>query len=150
MFEAPVQSLTVQILPGFIAALGPDPAPEEVAFAELQARQLATQQALFETQALGFGPENAVTNEVTHASYSGEISGDTVLNLANAGARALGTQEPFGPGTRYDSNLGAQLARFADLQAGTVAPDASAVLFIGANDLSDAVGDALDQPRGCA
>ncbi|SDI43189.1 SGNH/GDSL hydrolase family protein [Alloyangia pacifica] len=146
VFEALVQSLVAQILPGLIAALGPDPSPEEIAQAELQARQLATQQALVETQALGFGPEQAVTNEFTHAIYTGDVSGDTILNFANAGARALGTQEPFGPGTGYDSNLGAQLARFAALPAGTLAPDASAVLFIGANDFSDAVGEALDQP----
>lgn len=148
IFGALVQSLEAQILPGLIAALGPNPTQEQLLLAQQQALLLATQQAKAETQALGFGPEDAVTNEFTHALYTGDVSGDTVLNFANAGARALGTQEPFGTGTGYDSNLGAQLTRFAALPGDAVEPNAKAVLFIGGNDFSDAIGDALDLPGG--
>ncbi|MEM1076143.1 MAG: SGNH/GDSL hydrolase family protein, partial [Pseudomonadota bacterium] len=146
IFDALTQALVLQILPDLLAQLGPDPTPEEIAMAEQLALQLAEQQALIETQVFGFGPENAVTNEFTHATYTGDVSGKTVVNFANAGARALGTQEPFGPGTGYDSNLGAQLARFAALPSVAVQPDAKAVLLIGSNDFSDAIGSALGNP----
>ena len=144
IFDGLVDTLFQQILPALLAPLGPNPTPEQVALATAQAQFLATQQAQAELQVLGFGPENALSNEFTHATYTGEVSGGEIVNFANAGARALGTQEPFGEGTGYDSNLGAQLARFAALPPGSVAPDAKAVLFIGSNDFSDALGAALE------
>ncbi|MEM8569364.1 MAG: SGNH/GDSL hydrolase family protein [Pseudomonadota bacterium] len=143
IFSALVEALTAQILPGLIAGLGPDPTPEQIEAAAQQAALLAEQAALAEAQALGFGPENAVTNEFTHAVYFEDLSGTEVVNLANAGARALGTQEPFGPGTGYDSNLGAQLQRFLSVP---VEPDAQAILYIGSNDFSDIVGSAVADP----
>ncbi len=146
IFGALKSALEAQILPGLIAALGPDPTPEQIALAQQQASQLAEQQAFGVLQPFGIGPETAVTNEFTHAVYSGDVSGTTVLNYANAGARALGTQEPFGPGTGYDSNLGAQLSRFLAENAGSVAPDAAAVLFIGGNDFRDILGEAISDP----
>lgn len=147
IFDALVDALTAQILPGLIAALGPNPTPQQIAAAQQQAAFLATQQAAVEVTPFGFGPENAVTNEFTHAVYTGDVGGATVENFANAGARALGVQEPFGPGTGYDANLGGQLARFATATGGTVDADSKAVLFIGSNDFSDAFGGALEAPN---
>ncbi|MEL7098831.1 MAG: SGNH/GDSL hydrolase family protein [Pseudomonadota bacterium] len=135
------QALSAQIFAQLIAGV-PNPTPEQIAALQAQALALGTQQALTEAQALGFGPEGAVTNEFTHAVYTGQVTGDTILNFANAGARAIGTQEPFGEGTGYDSNLGAQLARFSALPPEAIGPNAAAVLFIGANDFSDALGAA--------
>lgn len=148
IFDALTQALKAQILGELLALLPPNPSPEQIAVAHQQALALATQQASAELQAFGFGTENAVTNEFTHAVYTGDVTGHSVLNFANAGARALGTQEPFGPGTGYDSNLGAQLGRFAALPPNVVAPDSKAVLLIGSNDFSDAFGDALEDPGG--
>lgn len=138
IFGALTQGLVAQILP---TLLGPDPTPEEIADAEAQALILATQQATLLLQSNGFGPENAVTNEFTHAIYASDVTGDSVVNLANAGARALGTQDPFAPPpSGYDSNLGAQLGRFDALPPGSVLPGSKAVLFVGSNDFSDALG----------
>lgn len=146
VFDALVGALTAQILPGLIAGLGDNPTPEQIAGAQQQAALLAEQQAAVEAQALGFGPENAVTNEFTHATYFGDVSGALVANFANAGARALGTQEPFGPGTGYDSNLGGQLDRFLGATAGLDLTATHAVIFIGSNDFSDIVGGAISDP----
>lgn len=147
VFDALVGALNAQILPVLIAGLGPNPTLEEIAGAEQQAAFLAEQQALVQTQGFGFGPENAVTNEFTHATYFEDLTGSAVMNFANAGGRAIGTQEPFGPGTGYDSNLGGQLDRFTDMPAGTVAADSKAVLFVGLNDFRDIVGSTLDDPN---
>lgn len=145
IFGALVASLTDQILPGLIDGLGDNPTPEEIEQAEQQAAALAREEALAQARANGFGPENAVTNEFTHAVYFGDMSGADVVNFANAGARAIGTQEPFGPGTGYDSNLGGQLARFLErVPEVPVAPGAKAVLYIGSNDFADVVGRALE------
>lgn len=146
VFDALVGALTAQILPGLIADLGANPTPEDIALAQQQAAFLAEQQATIEAQALGFGPENAVTNEFTHATYFGEISGAIVANFANAGARALGVQEPFGPGTGYDSNLGGQLDRFIAATTGMDLSATHSVIFIGSNDFSDIVGGAISDP----
>lgn len=147
IFGALVDAFTAQILPGLLAALGPNPTPQEIALAEQQAVFLAIQQANAQAAALGFGPENAVTNEFTHANYTGDLTGAVIENFANAGARALGTQEPFGAGTGYDSNLGAQLDRFAASVSGVADPDSSAILYIGPNDFSDILGAAIEAPN---
>lgn len=146
VFDALVGALSAQILPGLIADLGPDPTAGQIALAEQQAAFLAEQQALVQTQGFGFGPEKAVTNEFTHASYFADLTGADVTNFANAGGRAIGTQEPFGAGTGYDSNLGAQLDRFATATSGTVAAESQAILFVGLNDFRDIVGNTLDDP----
>ncbi|MFD2740464.1 SGNH/GDSL hydrolase family protein [Sulfitobacter aestuarii] len=146
IFGALVDALTEQILPVLIADLGPDPTPEEIAIARQQAGLLAEQQALAQTQGSELGPQKAVTNEFTHATYFADLTGHPIANFANAGARALGSQEPFGDGTGYDSNLGAQLDRFVAASSGTVSADSKAVLFIGLNDFRDIVGDTLEDP----
>ncbi len=136
IFGALVDFRTAQIL----AAHGPNPTDQQIAEARMQAT--AEAQAQFPE----FGSENAVTNEFTHVNYLADVSGANVKNYANAGARALGEQEPFGPGTGYDSNLGGQLDRFAAATSGTIEPGSKAIFFIGANDFSDALGAALDAP----
>ena len=146
VFGALVDALTQQILPGLIAALGPEPTPEQITMAQQQAAFLAEQQALVQTQGFGFGPGNAVTNEFTHATYFEDLTGSDVVNFANAGARALGTQEPFGQGSGYNSNLGAQLGRFAAATSGGLPAGSKAVLFVGLNDFRDIVGTTVDDP----
>ncbi len=158
------------IFNGLLPGLGPNPSELAVATAQLQAfalvengldqsaaqidvantlaliAQTAQQQAAVELAALGFGPEGAVSNEFTHAVYAGDIGDFAVENFANAGARALGTQEPFGEGTGYDSNLQAQLDRFQQATVDGVAPNAAAVLLIGSNDFSDILDAAINAP----
>ncbi len=112
-----------------------------------QEAQSAQATALLLLEQQGFGPGLAVTNEFTHAVYAQDVAGFDVQNFANAGARALGTQEPFGPGTGYDSNLGAQLVRFQAAKPAPVAADTAAVLFIGSNDFGDILGDAAAAPN---
>jgi phospholipase/lecithinase/hemolysin len=146
IFGALVDALTLQILPSLIANIGPDPTPEQIAAAQQQAAFLAEQQALLQGRGFGLGPENAVTNEFTHATYFADLTGSPTANFANAGGRALGIQEPFGEGTGYDSNLGGQLDRFAAATSGAVSANSKAVLFIGLNDFRDIVGGTLDDP----
>ncbi|MEM9436453.1 MAG: SGNH/GDSL hydrolase family protein [Pseudomonadota bacterium] len=146
IFGAAVDALTAQILAELIAALPVPPTPEQLAILQAQAAAAAQAQATVLVQALGFGPENAVTNEFTHAVYFGDVSGASVMNFANAGARALGTQEPFGEGTGYDSNLGAQLQRFSESLTAPLDPSSKAVLLIGSNDFSDILGAAVAAP----
>ncbi|MEO1796462.1 MAG: SGNH/GDSL hydrolase family protein [Pseudomonadota bacterium] len=148
LFAAAVEALTAQIFEGLLAGLGPDPSPVEVAQAQALASILAFEQATVLGTGAGLGPEGAVTNEFTHANYFGDASGADVTNFANAGARALGTQEALGEGTGYDINLGAQIARFLTSLDAPLEPSSKAVLFIGSNDFSDIVGDAIDDPDG--
>lgn len=144
IFNALSTALQAQILPDLIAALGPDPTPEEIAAATAQAALLAEQQAtaILSNQ----GPERAVTNEFTFATYAGDLGAFDVANFGVAGALAVGTQEPFGPGTGFDSNLGGQIDRYQLATQGQAGPNAAAVLFIGSNDFSANFGAVLDDP----
>ncbi|MEL6916037.1 MAG: SGNH/GDSL hydrolase family protein [Pseudomonadota bacterium] len=146
VFGAAVEALTAQILAGLIAQLPFPPTPQQLAILETQAAAAAEVQATALVAQLGFGPQNAVTNEFTHVNYFADLSGTHAVNFANAGARALGTQEPLGEGTGYDSNLGAQLERFTASLTAPLDPSSKAVLFIGSNDFSDLLGAAADAP----
>jgi Ca2+-binding RTX toxin-like protein len=143
VYGAGLALLEAQILAALVAGLGPDPTPAQLAAAQAQAAAAAAAEAalLFPQ----FGPEQAVTNAFTHATYAGEIGGFDVENFANAGARAIGAQDPFadlGQPSGYDSNLGGQLDRFDAATGGTVGPGSNAVVFIGSNDLGDAAASA--------
>jgi len=145
LFDALVASLTAQEVAEILAGIDM-PTPAQIAQAQQQAAAIALVQASFLAQSLGAGPQNAVTNEFTHVTYFEQITGANVENFANAGARALGSQEPFGTGTGYDSNLGAQLTRFFDSRSGPLDPSSKAVLYIGSNDFSDILGAASAAP----
>ncbi|MEO0939901.1 MAG: SGNH/GDSL hydrolase family protein [Pseudomonadota bacterium] len=116
--------------------------PEEAA---LQAALLAEAEA--RAQVPEFGPLGAITNEFTYVDYAAQLGAIAPVNFAVASARAIGVQEPFGEGSGLDANLGGQLDRFDDATAGGVPAGSSAIVFIGANDLSDAFGDALADPN---
>lgn len=128
-FNGFIAFLTPQIFEQLVAN-GVDPA-----LAALQAPVLAEQQARAEVPA--FGPEGAITNEFTYVDYAAQLGTIAPVNLSVASARATGVQEPFGPGTG-DINLGGQLGLFAATTTAGVPPGSSAIVYIGANDLSDA------------
>ena len=139
-FSAFVAFTTQQIFDQLVAA-GVDPVD-----AAAQAPLLA--EAETRAQVPEFGPLGAITNEFSYVDYAAQLGAMTPVNLAVASARALGVQEPLGEGTGLDINLGGQLDRFAAATAGGVPAGASAIVFIGSNDLSDAFGAATSDPNG--
>ena len=139
-FSAFVAFLTPQIFDQLVAS-GVDPA-----VAAAQAPLLAEQET--RTQFPQFGPLGAITNEFSYVDYAAQLGAITPANFAVASARAMGVQEPLGEGTGLDANLGGQLARFAAATAGGVPAGASAIVFIGSNDLSDAFSAATSDPNG--
>lgn len=126
------------ILAGLIIELGGFPSPEELDALRAQARIEARQTVIGSFSEVG--PEGAVTNALTHASYAAALGGFEVVNYAVATATALGD------GFLEDLiDLEAQISDFAEDAAGGVPADSAAFLLIGGNDFIDLLSTVQDQ-----
>ncbi|UWQ83875.1 SGNH/GDSL hydrolase family protein [Leisingera caerulea] len=86
------------------------------------------------------GPEGAVTNALTHASYAAALGRIEVVNYAVATATALGD------GFLEDMiDLEAQISDFTEDAAGGVPADSAAFLLIGGNDFIGLLDTVQDQ-----
>ncbi|MBY6139157.1 hemolysin [Leisingera daeponensis] len=86
------------------------------------------------------GPEGAITNALTHASYAAALGGFEVVNYAVATATALGDSI-----LQDLIDLEAQVADFTEDAAGGVPADSAAFFLIGGNDFIDLLDTVQEQ-----
>ena len=126
------------ILAGLILDFGGFPSPEELDALRAQAKIEARQTVIGSYDEIG--PEGAVTNALTHASYAAALGGFEAVNYAFATATALGD------GFLADMiDLEAQISDFAEDASGGVPADSAAFLLIGGNDFISLLGTVQDQ-----
>ncbi|MEW2911263.1 SGNH/GDSL hydrolase family protein [Leisingera sp. JC11] len=126
------------ILLDLIAGFGGFPSSSDLDRLRAEAKVVARQTIIDSFSEVG--PEGAVTNALTHASYAAALGGFEVVNYAVATATALGD------GLLEDLiDLEAQVADFAEDSAGGVPADSAAFFFIGGNDFIDLLGTVQEQ-----
>lgn len=126
------------ILVDLIASFGGFPSSSDLDSLRADAKVVARQTIIDSFSEVG--PEGAVTNALTHASYAAALGGFEVVNYAVATATALGDGLLQG-----FIDLKAQIADFAEDAAGGVPADSAAFFLIGGNDFIDLLGTVQDQ-----
>ncbi|NSY39862.1 SGNH/GDSL hydrolase family protein [Leisingera sp. ANG59] len=126
------------ILLDLIVSFGGFPSSQDLDRLHNEAKILARQRIIDSFSEVG--PEGAVTNALTHASYAAALGGFQVVNYAVATATALGDSV-----LEDLIDLEAQVADFAEDAAGGVPPDSAAFFLIGGNDFIDLLGTVQEQ-----
>ncbi|MCB4455725.1 SGNH/GDSL hydrolase family protein [Leisingera sp. McT4-56] len=126
------------ILLDLIASFGGFPSSDDLDQLRAEAKIVARQTVI---DSFGeVGPEGAVTNALTHASYAAALGGFKAVNYAVATATALGD------GLLEDLiDLEAQVEDFLEDAAGGVPPDSAAFFLIGGNDFIDLLRTVKEQ-----